>query len=70
MSSPKTDRLRRLRSCENLADAVPLSKLQASNFKGYRDSTEVEFKPGFNIVTGRNNAGKAIPASSFQADCS
>jgi energy-coupling factor transporter ATP-binding protein EcfA2 len=35
-----------------------ISKFQVSNFKSYRDSAEVELKPGFNIVTGQNNAGK------------
>src|SRR2546427_3175894 len=35
-----------------------ISKLQASNFKSYRDSTEVEFKPGFNVITGQNSSGK------------
>jgi predicted ATPase len=35
-----------------------ISKFQVSNFKSYRDSIEVEFKPGFNIITGQNNAGK------------
>src|SRR5258708_2386108 len=35
-----------------------ISKFQVLNFKSYRDSTEVEFKPGFNIVTGQNSAGK------------
>jgi predicted ATPase len=35
-----------------------ISKFQVLNFKSYRDSTEVEFKPGFNIITGQNSAGK------------
>jgi RHS repeat-associated protein len=35
-----------------------ISKFQVSNFKSYRDSIDVEFKPGFNIITGQNNAGK------------
>ena len=35
-----------------------ISKFQILNFKSYRDSTEIEFKPGFNIITGKNNAGK------------
>jgi recombinational DNA repair ATPase RecF len=35
-----------------------ISKCQVSNYKSYRDSTEVEFKSGFNIVTGQNSAGK------------
>src|SRR5205814_6001950 len=35
-----------------------ISKFQVFNYKSYHDSTEIEFKPGFNIVTGQNNAGK------------
>jgi len=44
--------------CENLANVMYISKFQVLNFKSYRDSTEIEFKPGFNIITGQNNAGK------------
>ena len=44
--------------CENLADAMYISKFQVTNFKSYRDSTEIELKPGFNVVTGQNSAGK------------
>jgi hypothetical protein len=35
-----------------------ISKFQIVNYKSYRDSGEVEFKPGFNILTGQNSAGK------------
>lgn len=35
-----------------------ISKFQVSNYKSYRNSGEVEFKPGFNILTGQNSAGK------------
>jgi predicted ATPase len=35
-----------------------ISKFQITNYKSYRDSGEVEFKPGFNILTGQNSAGK------------
>ncbi len=35
-----------------------IGKFRITNFKSYRDSGEVEFKPGFNIVTGQNSAGK------------
>ena len=35
-----------------------ISKFQVLNFKSYRDSNEIEFKPGFNIITGQNSAGK------------
>lgn len=33
-------------------------KFRLLNYKSYRDSTEIEFKPGFNIITGQNSAGK------------
>src|ERR1700723_3679499 len=35
-----------------------ISKFRVSNYKSFLDSSEVEFKPGFNIVTGQNSAGK------------
>lgn len=35
-----------------------ISKLQVFNYKSYRDSTEIELKPGFNIITGQNSSGK------------
>jgi recombinational DNA repair ATPase RecF len=35
-----------------------ISKFQVINYKSYRESGDVEFKPGFNILTGQNSAGK------------
>lgn len=35
-----------------------IGKFQIANYKCYLDSGEVEFKPGFNILTGQNSAGK------------
>ena len=35
-----------------------ISKFQIANYKGYVDSGELVFTPGFNIVVGQNNAGK------------
>ena len=35
-----------------------ISKFQVFNYKSYNDSTEIELKSGFNIITGQNNAGK------------
>jgi predicted ATPase len=35
-----------------------ISKFQITNYKGYIDSGELLFTPGFNIVVGQNNAGK------------
>jgi hypothetical protein len=35
-----------------------ISKFRVLNYKSYCDSTEVELKRGFNIITGQNSAGK------------
>ncbi|MHB1245092.1 MAG: AAA family ATPase [Sulfuriferula sp.] len=35
-----------------------ISKFQIANYKGYIDSGDLLFTPGFNIVVGQNNAGK------------
>jgi recombinational DNA repair ATPase RecF len=35
-----------------------ISKFQVFNYKSYRESPEIEFKRGFNVITGQNNAGK------------
>ena len=48
--------------CERVVERKSKShvcrKFRVSNFKSYRNSPEVELKPGFNIITGQNNAGK------------
>jgi predicted ATP-dependent endonuclease of OLD family len=35
-----------------------LSKFRVENYKSFRDSGEIEFKPGINIIVGQNNSGK------------
>jgi predicted ATPase len=35
-----------------------ISRFQVWNYKSFLDSNEVEFKRGFNIITGQNSAGK------------
>ncbi|MEK7724744.1 MAG: AAA family ATPase [Acidobacteriota bacterium] len=35
-----------------------LSKIRVRNYKSFRDSGDIEFKPGINIVVGQNNSGK------------
>ena len=35
-----------------------LSKFQLFNYKSFRDSGLLEFKPGINIIVGQNNSGK------------
>jgi hypothetical protein len=37
-----------------------ISKFEVNNYKIYRASGELEFKPGFNIITGQNSAGKTV----------
>ena len=41
---------------------------RVTNYKSYRDSGKVKFKPGFNILTGQNSAGKTalLEALTFQ----
>lgn len=45
-----------------------ISKFHVSNYKSYRDSNEVELKPGFNIVTGQNSAGKTALLEALTLD--
>ena len=35
-----------------------ISKFQVLNYKSFRDSGELEFQPGINIIVGTNNSGK------------
>jgi predicted ATP-dependent endonuclease of OLD family len=35
-----------------------ISKFQICNYKSFKDSTLLEFKPGINIIIGQNNVGK------------
>lgn len=35
-----------------------ISKFRVFNYKSFKDSTLLEFKPGINIIIGQNNAGK------------
>jgi len=35
-----------------------ISSFQINSYKSFRSSGEIRFTPGFNIVVGRNNAGK------------
>ena len=35
-----------------------LSEFQLYNYKSYQDSGPIQLKPGFNLLTGQNNAGK------------
>ena len=36
-----------------------ISKIQVKNYKCFLDSGEIEFKPGFNIIVGKNDSGKS-----------
>ena len=35
-----------------------ISKIRVENYKSFRDSGEIEFKSGINIIVGQNNSGK------------
>jgi predicted ATP-dependent endonuclease of OLD family len=35
-----------------------ISKIQVLNYKSFRDSDWIEFRPGINLVVGQNSAGK------------
>jgi hypothetical protein len=37
---------------------MKITKFQVRNFKSFLDSGEIELKPGFNVITGQNSAGK------------
>jgi predicted ATPase len=45
-----------------------ISKFQVTNYKSFRSSEQIKFTQGFNIIVGRNNAGKTalIEALSLQ----
>jgi len=45
-----------------------ISKFQVLNYKSYRDSTEIELKRGFNILTGQNSAGKTALLEALSLD--
>lgn len=35
-----------------------ITKFQVKNYKSYSNSDQIEFGPGFNVITGQNSAGK------------
>ena len=35
-----------------------ISKMRVKDYKSFRDSGEIEFKPGINLIVGQNNSGK------------
>ena len=37
---------------------MKITRFQVRNFKSFLDSGEVALKPGFNVITGQNSAGK------------
>ena len=44
---------------------MQITKFQLRNFKSFLDSGEIELKPGFNVITGQNNAGKTALLEAF-----
>jgi energy-coupling factor transporter ATP-binding protein EcfA2 len=45
-------------SYENLRNGMYISNFEVSHFKSFRTPGALEFKPGFNVITGQNSAGK------------
>jgi hypothetical protein len=45
-----------------------ISRFQVRNYKSFRDSSAVEFKPGFNIISGQNSAGKTALLEAMALD--
>jgi AAA15 family ATPase/GTPase len=43
-----------------------LSKFRVKNYKSFRDSGEIEFKPGINVIVGQNNSGKTALLEAIQ----
>lgn len=43
-----------------------LSKICVKNYKSFRDSGDIEFKPGINIIVGQNNSGKTALLEAFE----
>jgi len=38
---------------------LKIAFVELAGFRGFRDTTRVEFAPGFVVLTGRNGAGKS-----------
>src|SRR5689334_6607893 len=60
----------RARGYEKLRNIMHISRFQILNYKSFLETTEIEFRPGFNVVTGKNNAGKTslLEALTLQFD--
>jgi hypothetical protein len=43
-----------------------IQKLRIKNYKGFDDSREMEFGPGFNVIVGQNNSGKSALLECFR----
>jgi AAA15 family ATPase/GTPase len=43
-----------------------LSKIRVKNYKSFRDSGDIEFKPGINLIVGQNNSGKTALLESIE----
>lgn len=59
------------RSCYNPAadpEFMYISTFQLVNYKSYRNSPELLFTPGFNIISGQNNAGKTALLEAMSLD--
>ncbi len=43
-----------------------IERFRIVNYKSFADSGEVRFKPGFNVIVGRNNVGKTALAKAVR----
>src|SRR5262249_17723232 len=43
-----------------------ISKIQIASYKSYHNAGEIQFSPGFNIVVGKNSAGKTALLEAIQ----
>lgn len=44
-----------------------ISSCQIKNYKSFKDSEELKFTPGFNVIVGRNNVGKSALIEALSA---
>jgi hypothetical protein len=44
-----------------------ISSCQIKNYKSFKESEELKFTPGFNVIVGRNNVGKSALIEALSA---
>lgn len=46
-----------------------ISTCQINNYKSFKESAELKFTPGFNVIVGRNNVGKSALIEALSLSC-